>query len=105
VRTALAFIGFGFVIARFAILIREFSVVAHRTIGGVETSVALGSVMIGGGIIVAVLGVLRYAQQYRALQRSEPAPMPIVVAAATVVLIAAFGVFMGFVLLRVGSLA
>ena len=67
VRTALAFIAFGFVIARFSLFAREFSAIVHA--GGKEgVSTAFGTGMAAFGIAVAVFGAWRYAVTDRGLQ-------------------------------------
>jgi putative membrane protein len=71
-RTALAFIAFGFVIARFSLFAREFSVLLHAggTVGG-GLSIAFGTGMAAVGIVVAIFGALRYAATDRGLRQGR----------------------------------
>jgi putative membrane protein len=76
VRTALAFIGFGFVIARFALFEREASLIAHVAFKATGASTAFGTVMALAGIVTGAYGSMRYVLTDRALRRSENSPMP-----------------------------
>lgn len=71
VRTALAFIAFGFVIARFSLFAREFSVLVHRPNPEPGLSVTFGTSMAFFGIVVAVLGAWRYARTDRGLREGR----------------------------------
>jgi len=71
VRTALAFIAFGFVIARFSLFAREFSVLVHRPNPEPGLSVTFGTAMALFGIVVAVLGAWRYARTDHALRQGK----------------------------------
>ena len=71
VRTALAFIAFGFVIARFSLFEREFAVLVHRPGEASGLSTTFGTVMAFFGIFMALLGAWRYAATDR---RSAPRP-------------------------------
>ena len=77
VRTALAFIAFGFVIARFSLFAREFSVLLH--VGGTgegSLSTAFGTGMAAFGIVVAILGARRYAETDRGLRHGRVVALP-----------------------------
>ncbi|MBV8491124.1 MAG: DUF202 domain-containing protein [Candidatus Eremiobacteraeota bacterium] len=69
VRTALAFIAFGFVIARFSLFTREFAELTHLGHSPGGLSVIFGTVMAAFGIVVAILGAWRYAVTDRGLHR------------------------------------
>jgi inner membrane protein YidH len=75
VRTALAFIAFGFVVARFSLFAREFAALVHGvgapsdTPAGVSTS--FGTVMALFGIFIALLGAWRYAATDRGLREGR----------------------------------
>jgi putative membrane protein len=71
VRTALAFIAFGFVIARFSLFAREVSVLMHHPIAGAGLSVSFGTAMAIFGIGVALLGAWRYARTDRGLREGR----------------------------------
>jgi len=72
VRTAIAFIGFGFVVARFSLFVREMSVVAHLGMaqaGAIST--VFGAIMAGFGILFGLVGGYRYAATHRALREGR----------------------------------
>ncbi len=71
VRTALAFIAFGFVVARFALFSREISFVAHITVPHAGASKALGIAMVIAGVVVAGVGGIRYAATDYALRHGR----------------------------------
>lgn len=100
VRTALAFIGFGFVIARFALFQREVSLVAHISIGGSGASTAFGTIMAIAGIFTGAYGSLRYALTDRALRRDQISSMPAWVAVTGGVVIAVVGLIVAINLYR-----
>lgn len=91
-RTALAFIAFGFVIARFALFEREISLVAQVTIPGKGTSAIFGMLMALAGIIVGVYGAVRYAAADRALRRDDVSAMPAWAAVSGGAIVALVGV-------------
>jgi putative membrane protein len=100
VRTALAFIGFGFVVARFALFEREVSLVAHISIGGTGASTAFGTIMAIAGIATGAYGSLRYALTDRALRRDRISAMPAWVAVVGGVVIAVVGLIVAINLYR-----
>jgi uncharacterized membrane protein YidH (DUF202 family) len=71
VRTALAFIAFGFVIARFSLFAREFATLMHHPVRGAGSSVNFGIAMAIFGIGVALLGAWRYARTDRGLREGR----------------------------------
>lgn len=75
IRTALAFIAFGFVIARFSLFAREFSVLVHRSNPEPGLSVTFGTSMAVFGIVVALLGAWRYARTDRWLREGRIATL------------------------------
>ena len=76
VRTALAFIAFGFVIARFSLFAREFSTLVHTTKNPEPgTSTTFGTGMAIFGIFVALLGAWRYARTDRFLREGRTATL------------------------------
>ena len=101
IRTALAFIGFGFVSARFAVFMREFSQIAHNRLpSGHGVSDSLGVAMVVMGIAVGCFGAYRYSAQLRAITDGRPNPLSIPAAVATAVGIALFGGLLAVVLFR-----
>ena len=100
-RTALAFIAFGFVVARFALFEREISIVAHVTLPGKQTSTIFGMAMAIAGIFVGIYGAIRYHITDRALRRSEVSVMPTWAAIVGGVFVAAIGLIVAVDLARV----
>lgn len=82
IRTALAFVAFGFVVARFALFSREISVVAHISVPHVGSSKILGIAMVVAGALVALVGSIRYASTERALRKGHSRPLSPVLAYA-----------------------
>jgi putative membrane protein len=76
VRTALAFIAFGFVIARFSLFAREFSALVHSPNDpGPGLSTTFGTAMAIFGMVVALLGAWRYAVTDRRLREGKVATL------------------------------
>jgi putative membrane protein len=91
VRTALAFIAFGFVVARFSLFAREFAVLVHggTTAPGVSTS--FGTAMAIFGIFVGVLGAWRYAATDRGLREGRVVAMSSLTAYVISIIVVAIG--------------
>ncbi|MBV9028009.1 MAG: DUF202 domain-containing protein [Candidatus Eremiobacteraeota bacterium] len=68
IRTALAFIAFGFVIARFSLFAREFASLVHGAGRVTGTSTSFGTAMALFGVFIALLGAWRYSATQRALE-------------------------------------
>ena len=101
VRTALAFIGFGFVIARFSVYMRELAALQHHPLSAGNTSVLFGVIMVIMGIAVACFGAFRYASQLRALSAARPDALSVASVTVVVAVIAVFGLVMAYVLFHV----
>jgi putative membrane protein len=71
VRTSLAFIAFGFVIARFSLFAREFAAIVPIHPVRESLSTGFGTAMAVVGIIVVLLGAWRYARTDRGLRRGK----------------------------------
>jgi putative membrane protein len=98
-RTALAFIAFGFVIARFALFTREIAAVAHLHEPAPALSTAFGTLMALAGILCAIYGAYRYVVTARALRAETNAPMPDEAAVVVALAIAIIGGVVTWVLL------
>jgi putative membrane protein len=75
VRTSISLMGFGFVIARFAIWAREFGALSKPTSpvkAGVSTWLGFGMVCVG--VFVSVLAATRHRDYIRALERGVANP-------------------------------
>ncbi len=75
-RTALAFIAFGFVIARFALFTREVAIVAHLRETSPAVSTIFGTAMALAGVACAAYGAYRYVVTARAIRAGVNAAMP-----------------------------
>jgi len=99
VRTALAFIGFGFVIARFSLFEREFQAIAHVPITSPNISTPFGTAMAVFGVIVALLGAWRYGVTDRGLRRGRVVAFSPVAGYTIATLIATIGTAVALALL------
>ncbi|MGD0969466.1 MAG: DUF202 domain-containing protein [Candidatus Aquilonibacter sp.] len=97
-RTALACIGFGFVVARFGLFVRELATTTgvHEATGGV--SALLGVLMIGVGVALAIFGGYRYIAVARAIVQGAQAQLSVRAAMAAVVALCALGLITAFVI-------
>lgn len=75
-RTALAFVAFGFVVARFALFERELTVVTHLAFRHAHASTPFGIATALAGAAVGVYGALRYIITDTALRRGRTSAMP-----------------------------
>jgi putative membrane protein len=99
VRTALAFIGFGFVIARFSLLEREFAAVVHTQVASVNISTPFGTGMALFGVLVGLLGAWRYAITERGLKEGRVVAFSPAMGYVVSTLIGTIGVVVAFALL------
>jgi putative membrane protein len=100
VRTSLALMTFGFVLARIGIWMRALGAQSAPSAHPLELGTAwIGGVFLAMGVSANAIAVYRYAVSRRAIQREQEIPddpFPIVFA----VLVAAFGAVIGTYLLR-----
>ncbi len=99
VRTALAFIAFGFVIARFSLFEREFAVLVHRPGEAAGLSTTFGTLMAFFGIFMALLGAWRYAATDNGLRRGRVVTLSGVLGYAISLVIVAIGAVVAFALM------
>lgn len=91
IRTSIALIGFGFVVVKFALFVRQISV----ALGGKEVppgkgySATIGVVMVAFGAVMAILSFARYKQIERRLNRGEFFASPFLAALLTISIIIA----------------
>jgi len=103
-RTGLALMGFGFVVARFGLFLREIAaagqVAAHPHSTG--WSLGIGTALIGLGVAVSLLASFEY---YRFISRSEQgrtyAPRTAMLAVVVAVILALLGIVMALYLVLV----
>jgi putative membrane protein len=76
IRTSISLMGFGFVVARFALWTREFSISGKSTALSVSPGVStwLGVGMVGVGVGVSALAAIRHRGYIRDLERGVPNP-------------------------------
>ncbi len=104
-RTGLALMGFGFVVARFGLFLEQIQIVQHApAVRSSGLSLWLGTTLIVAGILVNALSVWHHLQLVRELDRNEsrPSHSPALVVAVAVFL-ALVGVTMAIYLLVVGE--
>jgi putative membrane protein len=99
IRTALAFIAFGFVIARFSLFAREFSVLVHSRNPEPGLSTTFGTSMALFGILVAVLGAWRYARTDRGLREGRVSTLSGLSGYLISLFVAAIGAVVAFALI------
>ena len=98
VRTALAFIAFGFVVARFGLFVEQLSSVTHVRMSGPHYSTAFGAVMAMLGVILGALGSWRYAMADKALRTGVVKSLPRAGSYMIALLVAAIGVMVALYL-------
>lgn len=101
VRTALSFIAFGFVVARFSLFTREISVIAHISVPNSHTSAIFGVFMAAAGIALGIYGAARYVGTRAALQADTQSPMPDWAAVLGGAVVTAVGVIVAYALFQV----
>ncbi|MGC9990822.1 MAG: DUF202 domain-containing protein [Candidatus Cybelea sp.] len=101
VRTALAFIAFGFVIARFSLFAREFAALIHEKVEGPGLSAGFGTAMALFGIFVALLGARRYSATDRGLREGRVVLLSSVTGYVVSLFVAVVGAIVAFALLSV----
>lgn len=99
IRTALAFIAFGFVIARFSLFAREFSELVHSANTDKGVSTAFGTGMAAFGIVVALLGAWRYAVTDRGLREGRVIVLSSVAGYLIALIVCAIAAIVAFALL------
>lgn len=97
-RTALAFIAFGFVIARFSVFIREAEIVAHIALPSTGLSTAFGSLMAACGALCGAFGAYRYVVTARALRSGGTSSLSDAAALIGAAVIAVIGLVVAFAL-------
>jgi putative membrane protein len=100
-RTALSFVAFGFVIARFALFNEELAVVLHRGARGQGISAALGTGVALFGALIAAYGGYRYVATDRALASESAAGLSPAIAAVGAVVVTLVGIAVGIGLVAV----
>jgi putative membrane protein len=73
IRTGLALMGFGFVVARFGLFLQEFQVVEHVRVAQSAGSLWFGTALIMGGVLVNVYAGWRHIRLVRELDHPDTA--------------------------------
>jgi putative membrane protein len=102
IRTGLALMGFGFVVARFGLFLREVGAGATGTDGQLHSSAFslwTGTALVLAGVVANVISATQYAKIVRELKSGSYVPgMPSRAGLTLAVLLAAVGVGMAFYL-------
>lgn len=101
VRTALSFIAFGFVVARFSLFTREISAIAHISVPNSHTSAIFGVFMAAAGIALGIYGSVRYIGTNSALHADVELPMPAWAAVFGGAVVAVVGIVVAIALFQV----
>jgi putative membrane protein len=94
-RTALSFIAFGFVVARFALFTREIALVLHTAERAQRFSTGFGTAIALFGAVVAAYGGYRYVAADRALKRGDAVTASSIPATTGAVVVVIIGVVVG----------
>jgi uncharacterized protein (DUF302 family)/uncharacterized membrane protein YidH (DUF202 family) len=100
VRTGLALMGFGFVVARFGLFLQEFQITEHTpTLQSSGLSLWFGTVLIVAGVLVNLFSAWQHARLVRELDRGEETQArPWILAIAIALFLALVGVSMAMYL-------
>ena len=60
IRTAIALMGLGFVVARFGLFLREISAIGHLVPSGTSYSGPIGIVLVASGLLAVAISTLRF---------------------------------------------
>ncbi len=106
VRTGIAAIALGFVVARFGVFLQEIRVAQHLTTRSTGLSLGFGIALIATGVVVNLSAALHHARLVRELDRGEPpTSRPTSLHVGIAVVLALFGIAMaGYLIFGRGSL-
>ncbi|HTR03630.1 MAG TPA: DUF202 domain-containing protein [Thermoanaerobaculia bacterium] len=101
VRTGLSLMGFGFVVARFGLFLRELQAAPQgKSAGSSSVSVLFGTALIVMGVVANLMAAWRHGQLVRQLDRGEiPRPGSLAANVVVAVILALVGVGMAAYLL------
>jgi putative membrane protein len=104
IRTGIALMAFGFVVARFGVFLREIALPGAAGVGsgsGSGLSLYMGLGLIGLGVVVCVVSAVRHARYVRAIDEGHfRAAFGSIFAFSVVLLLALAGVIMALVLMN-----
>jgi putative membrane protein len=102
VRTGIALMGFGFVVARFGLFLREMTMVHPMPPQHYSFSMPIGVALISSGVIVNIVAGFRHARYVRALDRGDfPSAFGSTFAYLLGALLALIGLIMSIYLMRI----
>jgi inner membrane protein YidH len=95
-RTCIALMGLGFVVARFSLFLREFGIMTKNqaipsNLPASASSTMLGMSMIGLGILLIIYALINYLKIQKAIEAGIYVPRPSIVYLSTIVIVV-FGV-------------
>jgi putative membrane protein len=110
IRTGLSLMGFGFVVARFGLFLRQIALAAAGSAPGAAkpppptgVSLVIGVALVVLGVAASALAAVQYARTLTRLRRGEPyTPPPFSLAIAAASALAVVGLIMAAYLLAVG---
>lgn len=105
-RTGLALMGFGFVVARFGLFLREIAAMGHVTVQQETTgwSLWIGTGLIALGVAISLLASWEYFRFVQlARQGRSYTPRTVVLAVVVSVILALLGTVMGVYLILLGT--
>ncbi len=107
IRTGLALMGFGFVVARFALFLQQVQVSQHApSLHSYGLSLWFGTALIGAGVAVNLFSVWHHARLVRMMDRGQAVTShSLALAVATCVLLALVGLGMAIYLISAGDSA
>lgn len=105
VRTSIAVMSLGFVVARFSLWMREVAtrVNPQMPMRGSGLSAPLGECMIGAGALITVFAAWRYHVINRSIRRGEIQADPQMVTAVTAIVVLAAGAVIVYMVVSAGS--
>ena len=103
IRTGLALMGFGFVVARFGLFLQQMQIVEHATAAvSYGLSVWFGTALIAAGVLVIVISSVHHVRLVRELNRGAGfSPRPSTQAVAIALFLALVGLAMAIYLISV----
>jgi uncharacterized protein (DUF302 family)/uncharacterized membrane protein YidH (DUF202 family) len=103
IRTGLALMGFGFVVARFGLFLQQLQIAQHApSVQSYGLSLWFGTALIGAGVAVNLLSAWRHARLVRSMDQGQPMrPHATSLAVATSLFLALVGIGMAIYLISV----
>lgn len=95
IRTGVALMGFGFVVARFGVFLHEMTAIRNAPAGRVTLSIWVGMGMVLLGVMVNLLSAAHYRRLITRLERGEaPPPRPSLLGVAVAVVLGILGLML-----------